>query len=236
MLDQIGKYVGINQTVINQEACERSEHIVKLDEEVQKFKELSEKKKEEAKKSWSSFLSQKASWVASAAMSPFVSVKEPDVNRRDRGWATGAFIESYTKMYIANGSKKRTPGQYDKDKNIPVKGLTNEQVHPTVGYRMLQTKNLKKEEQYHPLGENAVQRRVSAKGGFEYIINGGVLPEFKMKPANELPGKFSYERLASGEGSYENGELAAEYIRNLDKGNGFPPVDRWGCAIDNDAT
>jgi hypothetical protein len=238
MLDQVGKYVGLNQTTINQESTERSNHISELNEEVKRYKEMLGKQKEDAKKSWKSWVSQKASSMASATMRPFTSVKEPDVNRRDRGWATGAFIESYTTMYLANGSKPRTPRQYEKDKNIPVKGNTNEQVHPTVGYRMLQTKKLKEADQYHPLGKDSsgkdvVSRREVQGGGFEYVINGVTLPEYKMKPRSELPGNFSFERLASGEGSYENNEIAARYIRDLDKGNGFPLEERWTWTTDD---
>ncbi|KAF3928276.1 hypothetical protein AA313_de0208561 [Arthrobotrys entomopaga] len=242
MLDHIAPYIGIKNTTIYQESTERSLHISELNEAVRKYKELLEKEEAKAKASWGGWISSAASKVQSAILRPFGYLDEPDVNREDRGWGTGAFIESYTTMYIANGSEPRTPGQYEKDKKIPVKGVTNEQIHPTVGYRIEKTKNLPIEtKRYKPLGDGAVtRRRISGKEGWEYVIVNEdtntqvVLPEYKIRPKDQLIEGFSFERLAAAEGSYVNNELASEYISMLDEGNGYPAEDKFAISADLD--
>ncbi|KAK6540910.1 hypothetical protein TWF694_008294 [Orbilia ellipsospora] len=237
MLDHIAPYIGIKNTTIYQESTERSIHISELNEAVKKYKELLENEEAKAKASWKGWIASKASQVRSAILRPFVDLHEPDVNRQDRGWATGAFIESCTTMYKAIGSKPRTPGQYEKDDTIPVKGITNEQIHPTVGYRIEVTKDSSIiEKRYKPLGEGAVIRQEASGGGWEYVLTNNekkakvVLPEYKIKPRSQLFDGLSFERMAAAEGSYENNEKASEYISRLDEGNGYPAEDKFAVS------
>ncbi|GFP55759.1 hypothetical protein ACSS6W_008843 [Trichoderma asperelloides] len=227
MLDQISPYVSINETVVYQDSRARQKLIDDLNEQQRKYEELNKSKKDEAKRSWAKWANQTLSNTASALLHPLSKPKNPNENRHDFGWGTGTIVDSYIMMYWPNGSKPRTPKAYENDKKHTVSGETNEEIHPTVGYRHLCFEKLGEEFQYTPMGLGrgknkglVYARRQNSEGKFEYQLDNVVLPEYVM-PAKNKKGGVSFERFALAL-AWEKTE---EYIRDLDKGNGIPHED-----------
>lgn len=214
MLDQIRPYLAINETTIMQEYRQRQVHVDELNRAIREYNELVAKNQAGlAKESWSQTITRLASSAASCVTHPF-GQKGPDLRRRDYGWGTGTIIDSYTALYYVNGSQARTPGAYAKDNEHPTTGQTNEQVHPTVGYRLARTKNETEAKlKYTPIGmdEKNFFRRKNGNGGWEYSINGVVLPEYTLKRGEGLSGPNgpTFEVLAI------EGEEAREYVEKL---------------------
>jgi hypothetical protein len=69
-------------------------------------------------------------------------MEKSDSDSYDMGWGTGIIIDSYTTIYHLNGSKPRMPGCYVKDSEPDASGSSNEEIHPTVGYRYKMYKKL----------------------------------------------------------------------------------------------
>ncbi|KAJ4356011.1 uncharacterized protein N0V89_004037 [Didymosphaeria variabile] len=210
MLDQIRPYLAINETVIHQEYRNRQIYIDELNEIVRKYQE-DKRKQEEAhvEETYAQSFRRLASNAASYVTHP-LSKKGPDLRRRDYGWGTGTIIDSYTAMYYANGSQARTPGAYHKDKKHAAPGLTNEQVHPSVGFRMFATKEEKDPKlRYTPIGMDTDKfiRLPNASGGWGYSINGIVLPEYVLKRRSDFGGSPGYETLAI------QGDKASSYVQ-----------------------
>lgn len=218
LLDQIRPYLGVNQTTVNQEARARQNYIDEINARVDEYETmLAAKKEATAQESWAQWVTRSVGSAASSIMQPLTGTGKPPI-RRDRGWGTGAWVESYTSIYKANGSKPRTPGNYAKDTKQTTLGRTFESVHPTVGYRMHVTRDLEDEKlRYKPLGENKVVRQKKPGGGWEYLIDGVTLSEYKMKSFDSFGGEPSFERLAI------EGEPAWEYVKKLDEENEVRP-------------
>jgi len=196
MLDQIDPYLNIQEGVFHQETMARQERI---DEINRKIDEESLKREEQKalaashKESWTQYGARLASSAAAIVTYPFPKKAEKIIQRRDYGWGTGTFIDSYGWIYYANGPKQRTPGAYSykkvshgKDKELV--GETNEMVHPCVGYRIFKTENLKDEDgkpiPYRPIGmdvKSFFRRKKQGGKGFEYVIGDVVLDEYELK-------------------------------------------------------
>jgi hypothetical protein len=223
MLDQIRPYLAIQETTIYQEYCRRREHIDALNAMLEKYKQdLATQKAAQAKESYFQSFRRLAADTASYVAHPFGGGhKDPDTRRRDYGWGTGAIIDSYTALYVANGSQARTPGQYATDAKHAAPGATHEQVHPSVGYRMHATEHEQPgaKARYTPLGmeRDVFFRREGPPGQATYSINGVVLPEYVFKKRDAFGAGPSFETLAV------EGDLAREY---LEKAYGVP-VHEW---------
>ncbi|KAH8656906.1 hypothetical protein BGZ61DRAFT_540724 [Ilyonectria robusta] len=223
MLDQISPYIAIDEQTIRKESEARQKHINDLNKEEKKYREKLAKEDEEAAKlSWAQWagraLVHTASAAANTAMHPLTKSKKPNTLRRDFGWGTGTIIDSYGMLSGLNGSKFRTPGGYT---TAAAPGETNEQVHPTVGYRHSMFEKLKPELQYHPAGlKDSEFNRQKTEVGWEYVLGKTTLPEYKMKP-NVEGAHPTFERF--------NLSLAWEktktYIQTLDSENGYPVED-----------
>lgn len=222
MLDQISPYVSINEDTIWQESRVLQDHIGELNEELRKYNELVAVEKEAAeKRGWGQWAGRALSSAANTAMHPLTKTKKPNTLRRDFGWGTGTIIDSYTLMYGLNGSKPRTPGAYAVDDEPSTQGATNEQIHPTVGYRVAMTKDLPEEKLwYRPAGltPDKYQRRKRAGGGWEYVLGDVTLPEYKIKPRSEMYMEQSFERHTCGMGDWKK---TKPYMKEVDEGNGF---------------
>ncbi|KAG9681603.1 hypothetical protein KCU95_g3530, partial [Aureobasidium melanogenum] len=195
MLDQISSHVSINDDVVKEDAEVRQEHINELNEEVRKYNiKVAQDQKEAAERTWAQWASHTLASAASTVMHPLTRPKESHTESYDMGWGTGKIIDSYTRMYHANGPRLRTPGKPDtSDKpdtsanavDYDMPGSTNEEIHPTVGYRCKMFKKLAKSKNpSQKLDEN--DPLVYRPAGFP---NGVELREHKIKPRG-------FERLA----------------------------------------
>ncbi|CAN9429970.1 unnamed protein product [Alternaria alternata] len=118
-------------------------------------------------------------------------------------WATGPFVDEFENMKKA-GSKYRTPGEY-RDKNAPkdVRGGTEEEIHPTVWYRMRQLGN-----DYQPVPLKGFERKQkeSPDGvSYEWVKGSVRIPE------SRIDGMQSIER------SCLVGDTAKKSMGGLDK-------------------
>lgn len=233
MLDQISNYVSINETVINQDARARQNHIDELNRKQREFElKVAQGQREAAERSWGQWASHTLAAAADTVLHPLSKPKEPNTDRHDVGWGTGTIIDSYTPMYRLNGAKPRTPGAYVKVKGYDAPGSTNEEVHPTVGYRYKMFRKLARKLKndkllYYPAGvsvKNGFNRTWNeAEGRWEYRFPGEVvLREYKIKP-------YGFERRAmahdddmwkDAEGKLWTRETTFKYMQRLDIQNG----------------
>ncbi|KAG9514932.1 hypothetical protein KCV07_g7741, partial [Aureobasidium melanogenum] len=240
MLDQISSSVSVNNTVFTQDARARQNHIDELNKELRKYQlKVAQDQKEAAERTWGQWVNHALASAADTVMHPLTRPKVPNTDRHDMGWGTGTIIDSYTRMYHLNGSKFRKPGTYAPDVEYDAPRSTNEEIHPTVGYRykMFQklaryknpTKKLDDDDPllYHPAGlsgEQKFNRTWNAKDGrWEYKFPENViLREYKIK----LHG---FERLSMAhedsmwrdtDGKLWTRETTYKYMRRLDIQNG----------------
>lgn len=213
MLDQISSHVSINEEVVNKDAQARQNHINELNLELRKYNfKVAQNLKKAAERTWAQWASHVFASAAGTVMHPLTRPKQPNIESYDMGWGTGKIIDSYTRMYHANGPKLRTPSKPDtnsKAVDYDMPGSTNEETHPTVGYRckmfskLALSKNPNKKLNdndpllYHPAG-------VRVKRKFKLMLNGESrwvyqfpneveLREHKIKPRG-------FERLAMAHG------------------------------------
>ncbi|KAK4644008.1 hypothetical protein QC761_300930 [Podospora bellae-mahoneyi] len=141
------------------------------------------------------------------------------------GWATGPIVDTFEGGWIkkATGSKYRTPGEYKESQ----KGRTNEEIHPTVRYRMdrLSAEGVG----YDPVPlkdftrQKTVVSQTQADGsikevvGYEWVKNNVRIPEYK------IAGPFDKEG-ANFERACVVTESASEWLGKLDKELG---IDSW---------
>jgi hypothetical protein len=128
-----------------------------------------------------------------------------------QGWGTGPIVDSFEGNMKKAGSKYRTPGEY-RDENPPegATGKTEEEVHPTVWYRMQQLGN---EYQPVPLKGFKREQNKSADGvSYEWVKGSLRIPESK------IGGMQSIERACLV------GDAAKKFMGGLDKEYG---VDSW---------
>ncbi|KAH0345868.1 hypothetical protein KCU83_g7557, partial [Aureobasidium melanogenum] len=239
MLDQISSYVSINNIVFYQDDRVRQNHMDELNDEQRKYDlKVAQDEKEAAERTWGQWANHAIASAASTIMHPLTRPKEPNTKRYEVGWGTGAIVDSYTPMYRMNGSKFRTPGTYAKAVEYDMPGSTNEEIHPTVGYRYKMFKKLahskdptKKLDEhnklmYHPAGvsvKRKFNRAQNGDGRWAYEFPDGViLREHKIKP-------HGFERLAmahphsmwrDANGKLWTRETTYKYMRRLDIQNG----------------
>lgn len=210
MLDQIKGHVSVNEQIFIEEQNERERHIEELNMKIR----MSDVKFETARpKSW-------AKWPCSIAKTTLATIKRSiqkaaEEKIREIGWGTGIMPDSFTMVYWANGQRRRTPGEYAKDKGDSL-GETCEYIHPVVNYRVEWFKERNEKDPSHPIYKPVnpklkYERRkavgTDGKPFFEYDIGGCLtpLPEWK------LGGLDSYERLAIA------GKSAYDYVDKLDE-------------------
>ncbi|KAJ8058797.1 hypothetical protein OCU04_011785 [Sclerotinia nivalis] len=133
MLDQIKKYVSINEATIKADGEDRQKHFEELNKQRKFHVDREEARKKEG---WGKWIWRKGEWVASKVAHPLTYEKTHHDEERVYGWGTGDFSDSFTVMYKANGSKPRTPGRYGLDTNGIKVGETHEYIHPTTGFRV----------------------------------------------------------------------------------------------------
>ncbi|APA15707.1 hypothetical protein SS1G_09477 [Sclerotinia sclerotiorum 1980 UF-70] len=224
MLDQIKKYVSINEGTIRADSEDRQRNF----EELNKQREI-HIKKEKARKDegWGKWIWRQGEWVASTIAHPLTREKTHHHEERVYGWGTGDFTDSFTAMYRANGSKPRTPGRYGVDTNGKKVGETHEYIHPTTGFRVhyldrkaevwiFDDDHPLQPGKYRPiglLGDNYKrEKKIDDKGrvGYEYIFTypDGYVSRLPEWPLGE---EGCYERLAI------EGSDAHEYVEELDR-------------------
>ncbi|KAJ5669586.1 hypothetical protein N7462_010656 [Penicillium macrosclerotiorum] len=213
MLDQIKEYLSIDNQYIADEQKDRERHLDEINLKLEKWDAAVNPPNI---KSWKGWPWRHAKATLSALVHRLTPGKEPAFKGiRVFGWGIGHFISSYTPMYWANGSKKRTPGQYALEAGKTL-GSTFESIHPVVNFRMKHFAALHQQDSkndiYRPIDANLKferQKILDSEGNpmFVYEIgnSGTILPEWK------LGGVDCYERLAiAGEGAYA-------YVDELDE-------------------
>jgi hypothetical protein len=139
---------------------------------------------------------------------PLKKVADDVVN----GWATGPIVDSFTGHMAVMGSRTRTPGRYthDNTKEEVIKlGLTNEMIHPSVGYR--KEKRLR---DYDPPALKGFERKLSKSEGFIWTDGETKIPEYVIKPTDV------FTRHVALNDSSASGLTASNYIGKVDRAVG----------------
>jgi hypothetical protein len=228
MLDQISKYVSVDEMVLIVDDRAKQAHSEELASDLRKHDlKAAEDKKKAAEGTWGQWANHTLASAASSLSHSLAPTKKAETDSYDMGWGTGIIIDSYTTMFHLNGSKPRTPGCYAKDSEPDTSGSSNEEIHPTVGYRYKMYKKLASTVNpkllYQPAG-GKIERNWNPKAGrWEYQFpEGKPLPEYKIK-------QNGFERLAMTDGGrrrdsdskYKGRETSGKYIRRLDIQNGL---------------
>lgn len=223
MLDQISSHVSINKEVIKKDARARQDYMTKLNRKHEL--ELAQDHSEAAERSWGQWASHALATAAGTVMYPLTGPKKPEPIRYDMGWGTGTIIDSYTRMYHLNGPKPRTPGGYAPPQQYDAPGSTNEEIHPTVGYRYTIFKNLAekldKELMYHPAGlKEGYSREPNAEGRWVYLFPDEVVLREYQIPSDgferETLGQAWDTEWKDSERKPLSRETPARYMRRLD--------------------
>lgn len=217
MLDQIKHHLSINEKYLADERSDNELQLLGLNEALKKWRKSNDHENE----SWGDWTWRHAKATASAIAHPLTPSNEPTYQEdRAFGWGTGELKDSYSTMYLLNGTKKRTPGEYalKKDGMSTVSlGETFEYIHPVVHFRCEHFKNDKKHTPYHPISGDVEFKRRKTEDGcgnpcYVYDIlrkssprSAVVIPEWK------LGGPGSFERLAIA------GKAAHAYVKELDE-------------------
>lgn len=216
MLDQVDKYLSVDESFIINEQNEREKTFAKLNQVFENWNATITAQKTE---SWGNWAWHQTKATLSAIAHPLTPTNEPAYKKiRTYSWGLGRMQDSYTAMYWANGKKKRTPGEYAIGEDGKSLGDTFEFIHPVVNFRVEQFDQLNGADGtnpiYKPIDSSASMRysrraMVDSQGNpfFEYDIGTSKrpLPEWK------IGGLDSYERLAI------TGDAAYDYVDNLDK-------------------
>jgi hypothetical protein len=212
MLDQIKGFVSFNEETLRKDELLRQVRLTKINNALNWYNERMEKRKKE---SWSKWLQRGSQWIASSVLHPLIPGEKPAyMGHRIYTWGLGDLPDNFGVVYIANGSRPRTPGRYALDKQGQKLGETFEHIHPVVGYRVERTdKGIK----YRPIGltGDKYERRKNNDGYYEYRFKypGSseyqVLPEWKLSEDED-----AYERLVV------KGSDALVYVAELNPDNG----------------
>jgi hypothetical protein len=221
MLDQIKCHVSVNERIFTEEQSERERHIEELNT---KIRMANVKVESTRPKSW-------VKWPCVIAKSTLATVqrlihKVVEEKIREIGWGTGILSDSFTVVYWANGQRRRTPGEYARDKGDYL-GDTCEYIHPVVNHRVEWFKEKNAKDPSHPIYKPVhpklkyERRKVVGEDGkvfFEYDIGGCRTP----LPEWQIGGLDSYERLAIA------GKSAYDYVDKLDEelGTGIRTIRR----------
>lgn len=198
MLDRIKGFVSLNEDTLQKEQLSRQARFEKINNSLRWYNKRMDRRKTE---SWGKWLQRGGQWVASSILHPLTPGDTPAyMDERVYSWGLGDLPDNFGIVYVANGSRPRTPGRYALDKQGQKLGETFEQIHPVVGYRVEKTKeNSVKSKRYRPiwLTGDSYERRKKKEGGYEYWFKypGAsqyqVLPEWKLSEDAR-----AYERLA----------------------------------------
>jgi hypothetical protein len=212
MLDQIKGFVSLNQETLKKDQQSRQVRLAKVNNALDWYNERMNKRKTE---SWGKWLQRGGQWIASSILHPLTPGEKPAyMDQRIYTWGLGDLPDNFGVVYVANGSRPRTPGRYALNKEGQKLGETFEQIHPVVGYRVEKTIKGKK---YRPIsltGDNYERRK---KNGVDY--------EYRFK----YPGSSEYQvlpewKLSEDENAYERlaveGSDALEYVAALEADSG----------------
>ncbi|KAJ5357731.1 hypothetical protein N7541_004889 [Penicillium brevicompactum] len=209
MLDQIKGFVSLNDEVLQKDQLARRNRLSKINNSLHWY---NERMKQRQGESWGQWLQRGSEWVTSSILHPLTPSDKPAyMHDRIYTWGLGDLPDNFGIVYIANGSRPRTPGRYA-IANGQKLGETFERIHPVVGYRVEKTQSGPKNQQYRPIwlvGDNYERRK---KGGkYEYRLRYPGASEDEVLPEWEMSADVnSYERLAI------EGDAAYDYVDALD--------------------
>lgn len=178
--------------------------------------------------------------LANKVLHPLTTAPSSTAKLHQLTWGLGDFSDSYTTLYALNGSWRRTPGNYTAKGHPPKLGVTNEFIHPSVGYRMSRTKGHSEAmKEYGPYQwkEGEFVRRAKVPGpGYEYIIKGSTKPVDEWK----LP-ESSWEANNGGGFNFIKFERyvvfdddAKKYVKELDDEYGYPEQVMGNWAVETE--
>jgi len=198
MLDRIKGFVSINEKTLQKEQVARQARLTRINNALHWYNERLSRRQTET---WGKWFQRGGQWIASSFLHPLTPGDKPAyMDKRVYTWGLGDLPDNFGIVYIANGSRPRTPGRYALDKKGQKLGETYEQIHPVVGYRVEKTKDhAVKEKRYRPiwLMGDSYERREKKEGGFEYLFKYPGMTQYQILPEWKLPGDVSsYERLA----------------------------------------
>ncbi|KAJ5908263.1 hypothetical protein N7495_000945 [Penicillium taxi] len=196
MLDQIKGFVSLNEETLQKEQAARQDRLASINNALHWYNERVHRRESE---SWGKWLQRGGEWVTSSILHP-LSPSEKPAYMEDRvyTWGLGELPDNFGIVYVANGSRPRTPGRYALDKGQKL-GETFEQIHPVVGYRVEKTRNNAiKSKRYRPIRlMGADYDRREKEKGFEYLFRYPGSSEYQVLPEWILSDDVnSYERLA----------------------------------------
>ncbi|KAJ5241405.1 uncharacterized protein N7469_002996 [Penicillium citrinum] len=198
MLDRIKGFLSINEKTLQKEQVARQARLTRINNALHWYNERLSRRQTET---WGKWFQRGGQWIASSILHPLTPGDKPAyMDERVYTWGLGDLPDNFGIVYIANGSRPRTPGRYALDKKGQKLGETYEQIHPVVGYRVEKTKDhAVKEKRYRPicLMGNSYERREKKEGGFEYLFKYPGMTQYQILPEWKLSGDVSsYERLA----------------------------------------
>ena len=216
MLDQIKGFVSLNDEILQKDQLARRTRLAKINNSLHWYQERVKQRQTE---SWVTWLQRNSQWVASSILHPLTPDERPAyMNDRIYTWGLGDLPDNFGIVYVANGSRPRTPGRYA-FVNGQKLGETFERVHPVVGYRVEKTKYFDKSKRYRPIwlvGDSYERRKKDH--GYEYRFKYPGASEYEVLPEWEMSADInSYERLAiEGDGAYDYVDaLDTELGRNI---------------------
>jgi hypothetical protein len=216
MLDQIKGFVSLNDEILRKDQLARRTRLDKINIALHRYNDRVKQQKTE---SWGAWLQRNSQWVASSLLHPLTSGDKPAyMEERIYTWGLGSLPDSFGIVYVANGSRPRTPGRYAFVNGVKL-GETFEHIHPVVGYRVEKTKYFEKSRQYRPIslvGDSYVRHKKN--NGYEYRLRYPGATEDQVLPEWEMSANIhSYERLAiEGDGAYDYVDaLDAELGRDI---------------------
>ncbi|CAI7576938.1 unnamed protein product [Penicillium pancosmium] len=212
MLDQIKGFVSLNEETLKKDRLSRQVRLAKINNALDWYNERMNKRKTE---SWGKWFQRGGQWITSSIFHPLTPGEKPAyMDQRIYTWGLGDLPDNFGVVYVANGSRPRTPGRYALNKQGQKLGETFEQIHPVVGYRVEKTIKGKK---YRPISLNGDNyERLKRNGGdYEYRFKYPGSSEYQVLPEWKLSeDENAYERLAV------EGSDALEYVAALGADNG----------------
>ena len=210
MLDRIKGFVSLNKETLRLEQMARQARLTKVNNTLHWY---NERIKRQAMESWGRWLQRGGQWIASSILHPLTPGERPAyMNDRIYTWGLGELPDSFGLVYVANGSRLRTPGRYALVEGQKL-GETFEQIHPVVGYRVQMTHHHESKcKRYRPiwLTGNRYVRRKRQEGGYEYCFKYPGASEYEILPEWELSDDIqSYEKSAI------EGHTARAYVKAL---------------------
>ncbi|CAG8935842.1 unnamed protein product [Penicillium salamii] len=209
MLDQIKGFVSLSDDVLQKDQLLRRSRLAKINNALHQY---NERVKQRQGESWAQWIQRSGEWVASSILHPLAPSDKPAyMKERIYTWGLGDLPDNFGIIYLANGSRPRTPGRYA-IVNGEKLGETFERIHPVVGFRVEKTKAKAKNEQYRPiwLAGDSYERRKNGQS-YEYRLRYSEMSSYEVIPEWKMSAEVnSYERLAIEQ------DVAYDYIDALD--------------------